>query len=239
MAELKSLTLGGNTYDSFVDKQAREDIDAAAKNVFFINIITDSNLSEESGRIISTLDVTFLELQEAYLAGKIVAMKVSSDGCTVLLYLVEYLEDAFSFSCRTEDPNRIFFATVSSSSDVEISWSKAESASGQSGSLIVTASGGVANYGSDEIYSHVQDGETVVFALDGGDYINLAFCNEDMASFLYASIEENLFDEYVIYQDGSVEIFSRTNADMDNIPTDTHINSLIDAKLGVIENGSY
>ena len=239
MAELKSLTLGGNTYDSFVDKQAREDIDAVAKNLFFINIVTDSNLSEESGRIISTLDVTLLELREAYLAGKIVVMRVSSDGCEVLLYLVEYLEDAFAFSCRTEDPNRIFFATVSSSSDVEISWSKAESASGQSGSLIVTQSGGVANYGSQDIYSHVQNGGTVVFAPDGGGYINLAFCNDDMASFLSTSIEENIFDEYIIYQNGAVETFSRTNADLDNIPTDAHINSLIDAKLGVIENGSY
>ncbi len=239
MAELKSLTLGGNTYDSFVDKQAREDIDAAAKNLFLINIITDSNLNEESGKIISTLDVTFLELQEAYLAGKIVAMKVSSDGCTVLLYLVEYLEDMFHFSCRTGEPNRIFFATVSSSSGVEISWSKAESASGQSGSLIVTQSGEVANYGSQEIYSHVQNGGTVVFTPDGVDYINLAFCNEERAAFLCPNIEENIFDEYIIYQDGSVDTFSRTNADKDNIPTDAHINSLIDAKLGVIENGSY
>ena len=106
--------------------------------------------------------------------------------------------------------------------------------------LIVTIQqDGTASHTAMEIDMHVRSGGTVMFSPNGADSIALTFCNQYTASFFFTSIEENIFDEYIIYQDGTIETFSRTNADMDNIPTDAHINSLIDTKLGVIENGTY
>ena len=95
--------------------------------------------------------------------------------------------------------------------------------------LVVTITDDTASHTSAEIYAHagtvVLHHEDALWTLDS--------CTQACAIFTSNIPEEGVFYSINIYEDGSWERFQFA------CPTEYRINSLIDAKLGVIENGSY
>lgn len=209
MSELKSLTLGGKTYSSFVDTQARAAIDDLSENAIFITVNTDEDLTSVSGSIISTSDKTWLEIQEAYLSFKNrIMMVVKGDGREIILSGVEYLEDAFVFSGQTSDPDRIFYATVTSASDIEISWSSPADSGGAS-TLIVTITDDVASHTSGQIYAHVQSGGTVLLDYGDDSYWTLSYVTESGVAYFSHFTDDGFANNITIHEDGTVSQVDR------------------------------
>lgn len=109
--------------------------------------------------------------------------------------------------------------------------------------LVVTVTDDTASHTSAEIYAHVQAGGTAALQY-GDEYLMLTRFGEGVASFSWVSGEENIVTHYDVYEDGSVDAYVQQGlASGEYVRGYTYskdeINSLIDAKLGVIENGSY
>ena len=252
MADMKTLTVGGITYNIKDAGAVHTPEIARVGQTIVVKSVDESGKPTEWECVDlpsneSVLLVTITDGIASHTAAEIYA-HVQSGGSAVLsganidfLPLASASNNACIFGGNIDIEHDL--ATnyvVYASKEVESFFTNYARTQNLPKTLVVTVTQeGTASHGPQDIDSHARSGGTVMFSPDDDVYIALTVCNQYMASFLSTSIEENLFEEYIIYQDGTIEIFSRTNADMDNIPTDAHINSLIDAKLGVIENGSY
>jgi hypothetical protein len=102
--------------------------------------------------------------------------------------------------------------------------------------LLVTVENNVASHTSAEIYAHIGSGGAVYLVCNNFAFTLDAFVGD---SAYFTTIYERSAVSAVVKADGTVQMDLAEFALKDNIPTTEYINSLIDTKLGVIENGSY
>ena len=148
-------------------------------------------------------------------------------------------------------------------------WECADFPSGGSSVLIVTVENDVASHSSAEIHAHVQAGGTVALLYYGiyftpsaiRDYLTyfvamdeaydqqVIIVNDDASVEYYSNTlacAENIIPTPTTAEVGQTIVVKSvdengkpTKWEAADFPSDEHINSLIDAKLGVIENGTY
>lgn len=109
--------------------------------------------------------------------------------------------------------------------------------------LCVTVQDNTADKTVSEIYEAYQAEKSVichVVDLDGNFATNLVVCTSDMAAFS-ASVGEVVIAVTLTENGVQMEFTDilEDYAKTEDIPTDQHINALINTALGVIENGSY
>lgn len=127
MAELKSLTIGGNTYDSFPDLEARAAIEAGAAggsaDVFYVTVDVGFDFSESEGSGGGVCDPEWPLVNAAYLANRPVKVKLRGQGfASIILDAASYNEDVMSFSAIEPESQKVFSAEITSSSDVTVRW---------------------------------------------------------------------------------------------------------------------
>jgi hypothetical protein len=91
---------------------------------------------------------------------------------------------------------------------------------------------------ADSIIEHLANGGDAVL-LYNEEYLTLDHRADGVVSFVRNNCEEGITTQVDIYNDGTFDVYVFQAAGYTAVPTDDYINSLIDAKLGVIENGSY
>ena len=85
------------------------------------------------------------------------------------------------------------------------------------------------SYLPEDIYNHVQNGGFAVLCAPGGDrYYSLTSCTSSDATFTWIGLEEDLLEQYVIYEDGSVDFFEDayvtwTGLEIHTLPEIVHV----------------
>lgn len=102
--------------------------------------------------------------------------------------------------------------------------------------LIVTVTDGKASHTPAEIFSHARTDGAVYLEYNHIRFWLMSY-SETECYFVTTAGNNSMFA--TVGEDGSFDVETTRLATTAQIPTDDHINSLIDTKLGVIENGSY
>jgi hypothetical protein len=163
-----------------------------------------------------------------------------------------------SYEKQNFNDGAVLFAQQLNAMDEQIATNEQKIAELASGSLqVVFTSTGItddetgfwlfgANKSVSECIAAFENGIPVYGALDpSGDSFTgtMVTCEDSIVAFEVASVI-NVAKRYMIMglNEGENDMWLGTYSDgatMADIPTDDHINSLIDTKLGAIENGSY
>lgn len=128
MPELKTLTIGGTAYDSFVDKDARQQIeklkiDESVYPALYVTAIGDFDLSSDSGAYLSEFSPDWQTINDAYNGGQTIRFKFQTLNLdSLMLENIFYDGSTMRFGGVYPEESKTFSAEITDGGIARISW---------------------------------------------------------------------------------------------------------------------
>lgn len=131
MPELKSLTIGGTTYDSFIDKEARQALEAgggeSGASVLYVTAIGDFSFSDDSGAYLSEFSPNWQTINDAYNGGQTIRFKFQTLNLdSLMLENIFYDGSTMRFGGVYPEESKTFSAEITDGGIARISWEKSD-----------------------------------------------------------------------------------------------------------------